>query len=414
LACAPSVAQRAASRLRRTVPVIAALMIAATAVITTPATPARAAYAPRVVIVVGPTGGMTSDLLAKARSYAAQARAYGASVTSILTPHATWSRVVAAAQGANVFIYLGHGNGWPSPYAPWQDRTKDGLGLNPYDGSGNTRVKFYGEALLRSHIRLAPGAVVLLNRLCYASGNGESGSREPSRSTAVKRVDNYAAGFLRMGASTVLADGHTGLEYELATLFGPKRSIVDRWRSDPNANGNIVTYRSSRTAGYVLRLDPERATSRYYRSLVTRGAPTTASIRIAAMAGTMRVDTILRAGPGAGTRSLGRIADGSRVVVRGRLTADAAGRTWVPVMTRSGQAAYVAAWLTSFSGTTRPRTAVVLRKAASTTTARKATLRAGVRVTVIGSAKDTRERAWLKVRTASGTTGWIAAWLTQP
>lgn len=119
MACAPSVAQRAASRLRRAVPVIAALVIAVTAIATTPTTPAQAAYAPRVVIVVGPTGGMTSDLLDKARSYAAQARAaYGASVTSVLAPHATWGRVVAAAQGANVFIYLGHGNGWPSPYGP--------------------------------------------------------------------------------------------------------------------------------------------------------------------------------------------------------------------------------------------------------------------------------------------------------
>ena len=414
MACAPSVAQRAASRLRRTVPVIAALVIAVTAIATTPATPAQAAYAPRVVIVVGPTGALTGDLLDKARSYAARARAYGASVTSVLTPHATWSRVVAAAQGANVFIYLGHGNGWPSPYGPWQDRTKDGLGLNPYDGSGNTRVKHYGAAFLRAHIRLAPGAIVLLNRLCYASGNGESGSREPTRSTAVKRVDNYAAGFLRIGATAVLADGHTGLEYELAMLFGASRPIAGVWRSDPNANGNVVTYASRRTSGYTLRLDPERPTSRYYRSLVTRTGARTGTIRIAAMAGTLRVDTILRAGPGTRTTSLGRLSDGAKVVVRGRLTSDGAGRTWVPVMTRGGQAAYVAAWLTTFSGTARPRTDIVLRKGASTSTARKGTIRAGVRVTVIGSSKDGRDRAWLKVRTASGSTGWIAAWLTQP
>ena len=393
---------------------IAALVIAVTAIATTPATPAQAAYAPRVVIVVGPTGGMTSDLLEKARSFAAQAKAYGASVTSILTPHATWSRVVAAAQGANIFIYLGHGNGWPSPYAPYQDRTKNGLGLNPYDGAGNTRVKYYGEAFLRAHIRLAPGAVVLLNRLCYASGNGESGSAEPTRSAAVKRVDNYAAGFLRTGASTVFADGHTGLGYELAMLFGASRPISDIWRADPDANGNVVTYRSSRTPGYALRLDPERPSSRYYRSLVTRTGTRTGTIRIAALAGTLRVGSTLRAGPAAGTRSLGLISDGSRVVVRGGLTADGAGRTWVPVMTRSGQAAYVAAWLMAFSGTARPRTDIVLRKGASTSTTRKGTIRAGVRVTVIGSSKDARERAWLKVRTASGNTGWIAAWLTQP
>src|SRR5512143_2436540 len=120
LACGPTVAQRASRLLRHAIPAIAALVIAVTVITTTAATPAHAAYAPRVVIVVGPAGGSTGDYLSHAREYAAQARSYGASVISILAPHATWARVLAAAQGANVFIYLGHGNGWPSPYAPFQ------------------------------------------------------------------------------------------------------------------------------------------------------------------------------------------------------------------------------------------------------------------------------------------------------
>ena len=33
-----------------------------------------------------------------------------------------------SSQGANLFIYLGHGNGWPSPYGPFERYTKDGLG----------------------------------------------------------------------------------------------------------------------------------------------------------------------------------------------------------------------------------------------------------------------------------------------
>ncbi len=414
MACAPSVAQRAGSRLRRTIPVIAALVIAASAIATTAATPARAAYAPRVVIVVGPSGGATRDYLGHARSYAAQAKAYGASVTTIFTPHATWPRVLAAAQGANILIYMGHGNGWPSRYAPYQDRTKNGLGLNPWDGSGNTRVKYYGEAFVAAHIRLAPGAIVLLNRLCYASGNAEPGSPEPKLSTAVKRADNYAAGFLRAGASTVIADGHTSLDYELATLFGANRPIGEIWTADPDANGHVRTVASSRTVGHVLRLDPDRKATGYYRSLVTRKGTTTGSIRIAAFSGTLRVKATLRTGPSTDTTSLGTIAGGATVVVRGRLATDAAGRTWVPVMTRDGTAAYVAAWITALSGTARTQTNVVLRSGASTSTARRATIKAGVRVTVTRSARDGRNRAWLKVRTAAGRTGWIAGWLTQP
>jgi hypothetical protein len=414
MTCAPAVAHRAFPRLRPLIPVVAALAVAATATLATRPSPAEGAYAPRVVIVVGPSGGATRDYLGKAREYAAQARALGADVTSVLTPHATWARVLAAAQGANVFIYLGHGNGWPSPYAPYQGLTKDGLGLNPWDGSGNSRVRYYGEELVRAQIRLAPGAIVLLNRLCYASGNGEPGSAEPSWATAVKRADNFAAGFLQTGASAVLADGHTSLVYELAILFGRNRNLAEAWAADPDANGHSRSLASTRTGGTTVRLDPDRKRTGFYRSLATRADAMTGNVRIAALSGTLRVSAAVRTDADTSARPLGTLSHGAKVVVRGALTTDGAGRTWVPVMTLSGQAGYVAAWLTAFSGSARARTDVILRASASTRAARRAVVRGGIRVTVIGSAKDRSSRAWLKVRTPSGRTGWVAAWLTMP
>ena len=75
--CAPAVALRASRHLRRAIPVVAAIAVAAAATLTVTA-PAQAAYAPRVVIVVGPTHGSTADYLEHARDYARQARAYGA------------------------------------------------------------------------------------------------------------------------------------------------------------------------------------------------------------------------------------------------------------------------------------------------------------------------------------------------
>jgi hypothetical protein len=393
--------------------VIVALVVAASATVVI-ATPAEAAYASRVVIVVGPSGGATSDYLAKARSYARQARAFGASVTSVLTPHATWARVLAASQGANVLIYLGHGNGWPSRYAPYQGITKNGLGLNPSDGSGNSRVRYYGEALVGAHIRLAPGAIVLLNRLCYASGNGEPGSREPSWTTAVKRADNFAAGFLAAGASAVLADGHTSLVYELAALFGRSRSLAAAWSADPDANGHTRSFASVRTRGATVRLDPDRRNTGFYRSLVTRGGAVTGTIRVAAAWGTTRVTTLLRTGASTREDVVAKLADGARYVVRGPLVADASGRTWAPVMTLSGARGYVAAWNSAYRGTIRARTNIVLRAAASTGAVRRAVVRAGVRVIVVGSTRDARSRTWLKVRTPTGRTGWIAGWLTMP
>jgi hypothetical protein len=394
--------------------VIAALAVAATVTITGSAAPVEAAYAPRVVIVVGPSGAATRDYLGKAREYAAQAKAYGASVTSVLTPHATWNRVLAAAQGANVFIYLGHGNGWPSRYGPYQGVTKNGLGLNPRDGSGNKRVKYYGEDFVRDHLRLAPGAIVLLNRLCYASGNAEPGSPEPSLSTAVRRADNFAAGFLDAGAAAVVADGHTSLVYELAVLFGRGRTLVGAWASDPDTNGHVRSFASRRTPGTTVRLDPDHRNKGFYRSLVTRARVSTAGIRIAAYWGAVRGGAVLRSGPSTHASAVGRLDKGARVLVRGSLANDRSGRTWAPVITRSGAIGYVGAWLTTFSGSAVARTSVILRARPSTGASRRATVKAGTRVTVLASTSDRALRTWLKVRTPSGRTGWVAGWLTGP
>src|SRR6185295_10115669 len=201
------------------------------------ASPAPASAATiKVVIVVGPAGSNTSDYISHAKKYAAQARGYGAKVTEIYSPYATWSKVKAAAQGANLFIYLGHGNGWPSPYGPFQRYTKDGLGLNASDGS--SKLKYYGEYYVDRYLNFAPNSVVILNRLCYASGNNEWGSGYPTKSTAIKRVDNYGAGFLRTGARAVFAEGINSTSYILSGLFLTNRSIKQIFWSDPGSTGN--------------------------------------------------------------------------------------------------------------------------------------------------------------------------------
>ena len=111
----PSGAQRASDRTRsgRLLTLVAAA-IALIGVVVFPST--ASATSLKVVIVVGPVESMTSTYIADARALAKQARSYGAAVTEIYSPNATWSRVRPAVQGANLLIYLGHGNGTPSPY----------------------------------------------------------------------------------------------------------------------------------------------------------------------------------------------------------------------------------------------------------------------------------------------------------
>jgi hypothetical protein len=222
----------------------------------------------KVVVIVGPVGSSTSNYITNAKRYAAQARSYGASVVEIYSPNATWSRVKAAAQGAKVIIYLGHGNGSPSPYGAFSRYTKDGFGLNAAAGRGNSNTKYYGEYYVRTAIKLAPNAVVILNRLCYASGNSEWGRPNPTKTVAKQRVDNFGAGFLRAGARAMFAEGITSASYILSGLFRSTRSIGSIFTSSSNFVGAYdFKFASGRTPGYTAWMAP-KSIGRYYRSVV--------------------------------------------------------------------------------------------------------------------------------------------------
>jgi hypothetical protein len=272
-------AQRASSRPTRLTVLGLALTLVAFGGMTAPTPVAAAASDVKVVVVVGPTGSSTSKYITSAKRYASQARGYGAKVVEIYSPNATWSKVKSATKGANVLIYLGHGNGYPSPYGPFSALTKDGLGLNKSAGNGHNNVKYYGEYYVKTYINLAPNAVVILNRLCYASGNSEWGARNPTKSVAIKRADNFAAGFLRANARAVFAEGITSASYVLQGIFKSDRTMGEIFRRAPSWTGSYdFKFKSVRTPGSTAWLDPY-ARSRYYRSVIGNLSLTAESVR---------------------------------------------------------------------------------------------------------------------------------------
>jgi hypothetical protein len=264
--------------MRLTVLALALALVALGGMAANPA-PAAAAAGMKVVVVVGPAGSSTSKYITSAKRYASQAREYGAEVVEIYSPNATWTKVKTATKGANVLIYLGHGNGYPSPYGPFSALTKDGLGLNKSAGNGHYNVKYYGEYYVKTYINLAPNAVVILNRLCYASGNSEWGARNPTKAVAIKRADNFAAGFLRANARAVFAEGINSASYVLQGVFKTDRTIAQIFASAPSYSGSYdFKFKSVRTPGYSAWLDPY-APSRYYRSVVGTLSLTAESVR---------------------------------------------------------------------------------------------------------------------------------------
>jgi flagellar hook assembly protein FlgD len=254
--------------LRSAVAAIAFLLVATFGAIVPSA--AASTGDPKVVIIVGATHGATAGYRADADRAYAEAIKYTPNVVKVYSPNATWARVKAAVVGASIVIYLGHGNGWPSPYTyDAKYTTKDGFGLNATAGDGDYNNKYYGEPYV-STLDLAPNAIVILNHLCYASGNSEPGNPEPSVSVARQRADNYAAGFLKAGASAVIADGHAGSEIYVRALFTSHQSVESMWRSVPGQNGHVVSFPSARTANTTVYQDPITPTSGFYRSLAVQ------------------------------------------------------------------------------------------------------------------------------------------------
>jgi hypothetical protein len=237
-----------------------------------------AARVPKVVLLVGPAGGVTASYRRLADQAAAVAVDAGAQVVKVYSPNATWDAVRAAVTGASVVVYLGHGNGWPSRYRnALYPPTQNGFGLNPMAGVDDDAHQYFGEASV-SKLHLAPNAVVILNHLCYASGNTEPGLAEGTRDQSIQRVDNYAAGFLQAGAAAVVAEAHMGPAYYVKALLMGHQSIEATWQASPSANGNTFNVASTRSPGFVERLDPGSASGGYYRSLVSRGV-TAAELR---------------------------------------------------------------------------------------------------------------------------------------
>ena len=209
---------------------------------------ATAASGVKVVIIVGPVGGLTDNYRARGDKVAAAAQAAGATVVKVYSPRATWSNVLDAVRDANIIVYFGHGNGFPNRYTSTElrDRT-NGWGLNRTTANGDkddwTRTLVYcGEKALLGRIgssdgaaqrkfcrggpiRPAAGFVMIYGQAHYAPGFGERYQRSDPRSTlrqARQRVRNYSYPVLKLGASAYFG-----------TAYGDAHNLVDRLLAHP-------------------------------------------------------------------------------------------------------------------------------------------------------------------------------------
>lgn len=231
--------------------------------------PVRAgeAAALKAVFIVGPAGSQTSGDIEDAEELATLAESYGMDVRRVFHPHATWEAVLANIQGANLVYYAGHGYGWPSPYTKEMTESRqNGFGLNSFDGSDTHTYTYYGGNRIRNNVVLAPNALVFLNHGCYTAGNGESGMPIPSWDVARQRVDNFAAGFLAVGAGAVFAYSAQQFNRTLTSFATTDKTVDDIFRT-PGASPTPYwgwvgwdprQFDSERTPGATNFLDPHQ------------------------------------------------------------------------------------------------------------------------------------------------------------
>ena len=209
-------------------------------------------------------------------SAAALARKYTPDVTEIYSPNATWPAVREALQGASLVIYMGHGNGWPSKYRDsLYPPSQNGFGLNPTAPGNDYSHQYFGEGPIADDVRLAKNAVVLLNHLCYASGNTRTRSRRGhARRRPASASTTTPPASSRPAPRRSIAEAYDSPNNMVRVVLGGKRSIEAAWRGAPSRQRQPRSpSRASRSPGYVAQMDPERSSSGFSRSIVLKKRP---------------------------------------------------------------------------------------------------------------------------------------------
>jgi len=209
------------------------------------AAPARAGTPARVAIIVGPVGEeLTPVYIALAEAAASAAEARGATVARAYSPDASAEKVLAAVEGANIVVYLGHGVGTPNPYtASPSSATANGWGLNGPNAIGthadvwsDGTLAYYGEAWIAEHAKPAPGWVMIYSNACYAPGASEGFDTLATEEVAAGRVGAYSrAPLADLGASAYFAtDFYEGAAHLVAKLLDePTLPYGDVFASEP-------------------------------------------------------------------------------------------------------------------------------------------------------------------------------------
>lgn len=172
---------------------------------------------PKAVIVNGNDGTIDQE----AQDLINLFKSHGYTTVYLTGNNANWEAVKAKSQGANVFIYSGHGS------------------TQGYNGTGglclNSQESYSGSDIISSYafekdIRLAQGAIVYFKSVCGGAGSSASDRNDIGVEDAKQRVASYSYPFFNMGASAYFASNYSGHALKVFQSLMAGSTLEDAFR----------------------------------------------------------------------------------------------------------------------------------------------------------------------------------------
>lgn len=144
----------------------------------------------KAVLVVGPQEEGTGDAIRSMDEIADYLTTKGISVQRFYDTRSEWNKIIASAQGANIFIYSGHGSN---------------MGVKGRVGGLCLTTMIASEKIV-SDLKLHKNALVVFKSVCNGAGSSASDNGDIGVEEAVKRVSDYSTPFFKIGASCYYAN----------------------------------------------------------------------------------------------------------------------------------------------------------------------------------------------------------------
>jgi hypothetical protein len=201
----------------------------------------------KAVAIVGDVGADTASYRADMETAVQVLEDHGAAVSRFYYGQSSfnWAQIVAAAQGAHVMLYMGHG-------VYWNDQPPLVVG-GFYLGNN----QFVSPAQIRSDLAgvLSQDSLIIFSHACFTAGISGSDSSSVPQAEAARRVAMYAEPFVDIGMRAYFANNYNNSAAATLTAILDGKTMGDVFTSYAWFNPGDFVDLSYPEPGYDLWLD---------------------------------------------------------------------------------------------------------------------------------------------------------------